>query len=109
MCFAPSIPWNGESGWSETQRTSGLSSFSLRAVPTNVPLVHAERRRPVDLRGGMEMSAWERVHVDWCGLLFAHASSCRAPIEVVPPGGGPHAFSACPPKAKRMAERIRSA
>ena len=39
MCLAPSMPWKGESGWSEMQRIAGFNSFKRRVVPTNVPLV----------------------------------------------------------------------
>ena len=39
MCFHPSRPLNGLSGWAETQATAGFSSRSRRVTPVNVPLV----------------------------------------------------------------------
>jgi hypothetical protein len=37
MCLTPSIPWNGELGWTATTRTPPPYSFSRRDAPISVP------------------------------------------------------------------------
>lgn len=41
MCFRPSIPCRGLSGWNSISRIPGLKSISRRPVPTKVPCAEA--------------------------------------------------------------------